>query len=365
MNIMRKILFLVLIICLVSCKRQKNLIDTWISAPVDTVFTSWDISDDLIISNTLSPDKSIAKYKIQGNKIVIDSGAVLLGDFYISENESLQFRLSRDKLKIELSTIDSLYHFDFECKPDLLIYDKLLPSKLLDIDLPYADFTTAIDDTYFGFIFIGFPKIRLLNEFKNDTYLQLNDVLTNSGNPIVSEFVSFDSKNPMVIFCDKKVEMIELDSLRMNLYHHKILFAVLNEDLEFGYLETNPFYYCNCTPISNMPPPRPLHEKCKHTLYQDLKWKENHFRIDSSGNYYLQNTMINIIDIPEFIDLNAQRLDSNTYVFIQYDDFTKFDSYFKLYASLIHSFDSINKHQDRSMTIIDINEKDLNFINHN
>lgn len=354
MNILHKISFIVLIITLVSCNRKEKLIDTWISAPVDTVFTTWDISDSKIFSNLFSPDILIAKYKIQGNKIIIDSGAVSLDDFYITEDESLQFRLFRDRLSIKISAYDSLFRFNFERRPGLLVYDKLLPNKLLNIDLPYVDYSKTDDFTNFDWIFVGYPKDKFLSKYDKSTYLQLNDVLTNSGDEIVQEFISSDNNISTVVFCDKEVKMVSLDSLRGNLHNHKTIFATLNDGFEIGYIKTNPYYYCNCIPISNIPPPRPLYDECKHNLFHYKKTSKNHFRIDTVGNYYFQDTLINISDIPKIVDLISVNNDSDTIAFIQYSDLTSFEDYIKLYSSI--------NSQDKSITIIDINENDLNYI---
>ncbi len=365
MNCLNKIPLLILVISLISCNKQEKLPGTWISAPIDTVYTSWDISNNLIVSNMLSPDRMVARYKIHGNNLVIDSGMVFLDGLYIPENKPLRFRLFRNKLKIKLPTADTIYSFVLSCKPDLSVYERMMPDKLLNVDLPYISYSKTDDITYSDYVFIGFPKKRLLRKFHNQAYLQLNDMLTGPGNPILREFISFVPKNPIVIFCDKGVKMIELDSLRSNLYSCKILFGTLNEDMEIGCLATSPHYYCNCIPEPRISPSKPGHGQCRHSLYPDKKWYENRFRVDSLGKYYLHDTLINIYDIPGLIDLRLKKHNSNEYFFIQYDDFTRFEDYITLYASIMHSFDSIYKHQDIKMTIIDISKKDLRYINNN
>lgn len=364
MKILHKITLLLLLFVLFNCKNESKIDGTWIFGSTDSISSTLDIQNGLIVSNGYSPFNEIAKFHLQGSKLVIDSGAILLAYYYFMDSSTFQWKINKNELILSYESKDLQTSHTFIKSDSIPLLDRLLPELIVNIDLPIMDCNETIDLMQTGLVYLGKPKQKFKGSYGDRYFMQLNDALSNPGDIIILDYMS-QSDTQIGIICDSKMPMIYLDSLRYNLRTEYNLLGVLNLDTTFSYLKTDATYFCNCGINREIPPPPiELIRNCKHSKYYSDKSDYNFIRIDSLGNYFFNNKQLPRSKNNSILNELFAQIDNPTY-FLVYDNMTPFESYSKIYCDLNNSFNRYSKDSTSELTIIDINDNDLKFIKDN
>ncbi len=364
MRTLHNILLPAMILFLFGCNKADKLIGTWISNPVDTAFTTIDFNEDFIISNQISPYADYAKYRIKGNRLIIDSGVISFDGMYYLPCDTLKFTLLNKGQNLKLSCSNDEFNSRLTRHNSLSIYEKLLPNLLIDVNIPGFENGQNIELYELGFLFIGKAKLKLIERFStNSFYVQLNDDVVLPNDPSILDFVPEGfQEEKIALFCDKDLDLATLDSLRYILSAFPLYLAGLTPENEFKYLKTTPYHLCECIEYTCIPICPPLEYTCKHKLYSKIADLNNRIIIDKYGTVSFNGQTIPVDSLSLHLTEDLKLKKNRIHFFIEYNSNTRFEDYFKVYNFLVESYRTAEK-DNRKLQVHNMSDKDIMIAN--